>query len=123
MATFLRVNEPLIIYGDGSQTRDFVNVFDVARANVMAGLEYDQTDVFNLGSGSSITINCLAEMMQQISGINNGIDYQPERKADVKHCKANADKVRRLMGFKTVVSLEQGLAEYIEWYKHNIVKI
>ena len=115
-------NEPLVIYGDGSQTRDFVNVFDVARANVMAGLEYDQTDVFNLGSGSSITINCLAEMMQEISGINNGIDYQPERKADVKHCKANADKVCRLMGFKTVVSLEQGLAEYIEWYKHNIVK-
>ena len=113
--------EPLLIYGDGAQTRDFVNVYDVARANVMAGLEYPVTDVFNLGSGESITINKLADMMQHIAGINSGIEYLPERKADVKHCKANAKKVAELMQFKTVVSLEDGLSEYIEWYKNNIV--
>lgn len=117
----LFAGEPLLIYGDGSQTRDFVNVFDVARANVMAGLEYPKTNVFNLGSGSSITINRLAEMMQEISGINNGINYLPERKADVKHCKANATKVWENMSFKAVVSLESGLKEYIDWYKNNIV--
>lgn len=113
--------EPLLIYGDGSQTRDFVNVYDVARANVMAGLEYPKTELFNLGSGESITINHLAKMMQEISGIDNGIQYLPERKADVKHCKANANKVAEKMQFKTVVSLEKGLAEYIQWYKNNIV--
>lgn len=113
--------EPLLIYGDGTQTRDFVNVYDVARANVMAGLEYGNTDVFNLGSGQSITINKLAQMMQEISGINSGIEYLPERKADVKHCKANASKVEEKMQFKTVVSLEKGLSEYIDWYKNNIV--
>ena len=113
--------EPLLIYGNGTQTRDFVNVYDVARANVMAGLEYPKTDVFNLGSGESITINKLADMMQKISGINSGVEYLPERKADVKHCKANANKVAKLMKFKTVVSLEDGLSEYIEWYKNNIV--
>ena len=113
--------EPLLIYGDGSQTRDFVNVYDVARANVMAGLEYSKTDVFNLGSGESITINHLAKMMQEISGIDNGIKYLPERKADVKHCKANASKVEEKMQFKTVVSLEKGVSEYIDWYKNNIV--
>ena len=117
----LFASEPLLIYGDGSQTRDFVNVYDVARANVMAGLEYPKTNVFNLGSGSSITINRLAEMMQEISGINNDIQYLPERKADVKHCKANANKVLENMNFKTVVTLEDGLAEYINWYKQNIV--
>ena len=113
--------DPLLIYGDGTQTRDFVNVYDVARANVMAGLEYPNTDVFNLGSGESITINKLAQMMQVISGIDNGINYLPERKADVKHCKANANKVAKQMHFKTVVSLEKGLSEYIDWYKNNIV--
>lgn len=113
--------EPLLIYGDGSQTRDFVNVYDVARANLKAGLEYDKTDVFNLGSGESISINKLAQMMQEISGIDNGIEYLPERKADVKHCKANANKVADKMQFKTVVSLEKGLSEYIDWYKNNIV--
>ena len=60
--------------------------------------------------------------MQEISGIDNGINYLPERKADVKHCKANACKVAEKMQFKTVVSLEKGLAEYIDWYKNNIVK-
>ena len=118
----LFAGQPLIIYGDGSQTRDFVNVYDVARANVMAGLEYDKTNVFNLGSGESITINRLAEMLQEISGINTGIDYQPERKADVKHCKANANKVFENMGFKAVVPLEEGLKEYIDWYRKNIVE-
>ena len=117
----LFAGEPLLIYGDGTQTRDFVNVYDVARANVVAGLEYTKTEVFNLGSGESITINKLAQMMQEISGIDNGINYLPERKADVKHCKANANKVAEKMKFKTVVSLEKGLAEYIEWYKNNIV--
>lgn len=117
----LFAREPILIYGDGTQTRDFVNVYDVARANVMAGLEYSKTNVFNLGSGESITINRLAEMMQEISGINNGIEYLPERKADVKHCKADANKVLKNMNFKTVVSLDTGLKEYIDWYKNNII--
>lgn len=117
----LFAGEPLLVYGDGTQTRDFVNVYDVARANVLAGLEYSKTDVFNLGSGESITINKLAQLMQDISGIDNGIIYLPERKADVKHCKANANKVAGKMKFKTEVSLEKGMFEYIEWYKNNIV--
>ena len=117
----LFAGEPLMIYGDGTQTRDFVNVYDVARANVMSGLEYDKTEVFNLGSGKSITINRLAQMMKEMSGFNNEIKYLPERKADVKHCKANASKVAEKMHFKTVMTLEKGLAEYIEWYKNNIV--
>ncbi len=111
----LFAGEPLLIYGDGLQTRDFVNVYDVARANVMAGLEYSKNDVFNLGSGASVTINQLAQMMQRISGIDNGILYLPERKADVKHCKANANKVAEKMQFRADVSLEKGLSEYIQW--------
>lgn len=117
----LFAGEPLLIYGDGTQTRDFVNVYDVARANVMAGLEYPVTDVFNLGSGESITINHLAQMMQEIAGIDHGIQYLPERKADVKHCKANAGKVAEKMHFQTVVPLAEGLSEYIDWYRKNIV--
>lgn len=118
----LFAGEPLIVYGDGTQTRDFVNVYDVARANVMAGLDYNKTDVFNLGSGESITINRLAEMMQMISHINVGVKYLPERKADVKHCKANTNKVADRMQYRTIVPLEKGLSEYIEWYKNKMIK-
>ena len=71
--------EPITIYGDGDQTRDFINVKDVARANYLAGTTNKSTGVYNLGSGTSITINKLAEMMQEISGINVGIKYAPVR--------------------------------------------
>lgn len=114
--------EPIIIYGDGTQTRDFVNVHDVARANFLASVDAKNTDVFNLGSGGSITINRLAEMMQEISGIKVGIEYAPERPADVKHCKANATKVKECLGFVAEEELYKGLIEYLAWYKDNCVE-
>ena len=115
----LFAGQPLLIYGDGSQTRDFVNVYDVARANYLSAVSPISTDVFNLGSGSSITINDLANMMMDITGIHTGIEYLPERKADVKHCKANANKIHDTLGYSTVVGLEEGLSEYLSWYEKN----
>lgn len=109
--------QPLLIYGDGSQTRDFVNVYDVARANFISAVSLISTDVFNLGSGSSITINDLANMMMDITGIHTGIEYLPERKADVKHCKANANKILDALGYSTIVGLEEGLSQYLSWYE------
>ncbi len=115
-------NEPILIYGDGMQTRDFLNVKDVARANYLAANSSLGTDVYNLGSGGSITINYLAEVMQEIAQKKVGIVYAPERPADVKHCKANTNKVEKLLGFTADVSLESGLEEYLKWYKDNCVK-
>lgn len=111
--------EPITIFGDGTQTRDFVNVKDVARANYLGSVSNLGTDVYNLGSGSSITINRLAEMMIKIAGSNTKIIYAPERPADVKHCKANADKAKEKLNFEAEVTLEEGLEEYMKWYKEN----
>lgn len=113
--------EPITVYGDGTQTRDFVNAEDIARANLIASLSTNGTDVYNLGSGDSVTINWLAETMQKIAGINVGIVYAPERPADVKHCKANAAKANNVLGFKAEVGLEEGLERYLDWYKKNCV--
>ena len=113
--------EPITIYGDGSQTRDFVNAKDVALANLLASKSENGTDVYNLGSGESVTINWLAEKMQEIAGINVGIVYAPERPADVKHCKANAEKAEKVLGFKASVGLTKGLKDYLDWYKENCV--
>lgn len=114
-------SEKVIIYGDGEQTRDFVNVKDVAKANFLAATKAKDTGVFNLGSGDSITINKLAKMMQKISGVKADIQYAPKRSADVLHCKAQTSKVRRLLGFTAAVSLEDGLKEYLEWFKANCI--
>jgi len=114
--------EPMTIYGDGEQTRDFVYVKDVARANYLAATNDKGTDVYNLGSGSSITINKLSEMMQKISGRNVGIKYAPTRLADVRHCKAQIDKVRGGLGFEALTGLDEGLREYMAWFERNCVE-
>lgn len=114
-------SEPMTIYGDGEQTRDFVNVKDVARANYLAGILHKGTGVYNLGSGCSITINHLSEMMQEISGVRVGVEYAPIRPADVKHCKAQTEKARQELGFEATVDLYDGLSEYLNWFKANCI--
>lgn len=113
--------DKITIYGDGEQTRDFVNVKDIARANFLAATIAKDTGVYNLGSGDSITINKLAKMMQRISGIKAEIKYEPKRSADVLHCKAETTKAKEVLGFIAEVSLEDGLNEYLSWFKENCV--
>jgi len=114
-------HEPITIYGDGKQTRDFVNVSDVARANYLAATAAKTTAVYNLGSGNSISIQRLADMMQEITGLKSDIHYGPERLADVKHCKADIQKIKNELGFYTTVSLDEGLREYLNWFSINFV--
>jgi len=109
-------DKAITIYGDGTQTRDFVNVKDIVSANITAAFEVDRTDVFNVGSGSSISINKLAEMMKDITNSDVNIEYAPERIGDVKHCLADAHKINAV-GFKTSIDLQEGLEEYLAWYR------
>jgi len=115
-------NEPITIYGDGEQTRDFVNVKDVARANYLAAVNGQASNVYNLGSGSSITINSLAEIMQAISRRDVGIQYAPPRPADVRHCKAQTTRVREGLGFEVSIGLTTGLQEYMNWFDEFCMK-
>ncbi len=110
------------IYGDGLQTRDFLNVIDVARANIIAAEKAEKSGVYNVGSATSITINTLANMMIEISGKDVGIEYLPTRPADVLHCKANIDKVQKELRFSPTVELEQGLKDYLEWFFEDMKK-
>ncbi len=112
-------NNRITIYGDGEQTRDFVNVSDVAKANYIASLKCDKSNIFNIGSGTTISINGLAKKMQQIAGINVDIHYEPERVGDVKHCKADSSKIEKELGFKIEKGLDEGLKEYMLWYRDN----
>ena len=117
----LYAGEPITIYGDGTQTRDFVNVHDIARANYLAATSTNGTGVYNLGSGTSITIQRLANMMMTISKQETEIQHLPERPADVKHCKADVCKSNAELGFTALISLEAGLKEYLQWFSINCV--
>lgn len=111
---------PLIIYGDGEQTRDFVNVRDVARANLLAAQAKGLSGAFNIASGTAMTINHLAGLIRNVSGIDTGIEYAPPRKGDVRHSKADISAARQALGYEPVVGIADGLAEYMEWAKSEM---
>ena len=110
----------LTIYGDGEQTRDFVNVKDIAKANLLAASSNKKTSVYNLGSGQSISINELSSLIQIICQKKIKIIYAPARIADVKHCRANTKKALNELNFKSSVGLYEGLSEYKLWFENNL---
>ena len=111
---FIRVlsdGDPLIIFSDGEQTRDFVFISDVVRANILAA-ESAATGVFNVGQGQSITINELANLAVRIMNKNPGITYKEARPGDIRHSLADISK-SGLFGYQPQYNLEQGLRETI----------
>lgn len=114
-------SQPLTIYGDGEQTRDFVNVADVAAANVQAALSTDCHGVFNIGSGTCISINALARLLQDAAGREVGVQYAPPRKGDVRDSLADIGAAQKAFGFAPRVAMADGLREYMAWIRHDPV--
>jgi UDP-glucose 4-epimerase len=111
-------NEPLTIHGDGGQTRDFISVRDVARANAFFVTESPLTGVFNVARGTSITIHDLAHRIVRLTGSRSEIKYAPERPGDVRHSIASLEKLTAA-GFTPVVDFDAALAEIIESCKRG----
>jgi nucleoside-diphosphate-sugar epimerase len=109
--------QPVVIFGDGEQTRDFVNVGDVARANYQAGCSRGVSGAFNVASGTRVTINHLVELMAEASGARPTIEHGPPRKGDVRHSLADISAAGAALGFAPAVRLEAGLKQYMEWAK------
>lgn len=114
-------NEPLVIFGDGEQTRDFINVRDVARANYRAGVSRGVSGAFNLGSATRVTINELVRLMAEAGGIQAAITYGPPRQGDVRHSLADISAATNAFGFEPSVALPDGLKEYMDWAKRELV--
>ena len=112
--------EPLTIFGDGEQTRDFVNVRDVVQANIKAAMTSGVTGAFNIGSGTRISINALVERLRIASGLNPLVLHGPPRPGDVRDSLADISAARKAFGFEPTASLEDGLAEYIRWVRTEI---
>lgn len=107
-------NEPITIFGDGDQTRDFVHVNDVVQANIKAAEAIGVSGAFNIASGTSITINQLVKMI----GKDNSslvVEYGDERPGDVRDSLADISYANDKLGFKPTVEIEKGIKEYIEW--------
>ena len=103
-----------VIYGDGEQTRDFVYVADVVKANILASC--GNTGVFNIACGKSISLNALAEMIGNILGRQVKPRYEAPRTGDITHSLADISRAKSL-GYSPDYSIEEGLKETIEWYR------
>ena len=110
-------DEPLTIFGDGEQTRDFIYVKDIVAANVFMAT-HDFTGVYNVAYGGKITINDLAREIIRLTGSRSEILYQPERAGDVKHSMAAPDKIMAT-GFKPSFNFAAGMAETVAWFRAN----
>ena len=107
-----------LIFGDGSQTMDFVFAEDIARVNVAAA-ESDVTDeVFNVASGTETSLNELARILLRVMESDALPEYAPERKVNpVPRRLADVSKARQLLGFRTSVSIEEGLRRLVGWWQ------
>lgn len=113
--------DPITIFGDGEQTRDFVNVRDVAQANYKAAMAKGVSGAFNLGSATTVTINHLAEMMFEAAGLPPQIEYGPPRPGDVRDSLADVSAASTAFGYEPAVGLLEGLAEYLNWAQAVLV--
>ncbi|EFQ24212.1 NAD-dependent epimerase/dehydratase [Aminomonas paucivorans DSM 12260] len=113
--------EPITVFGDGEQTRDFVHVRDVVQANVKAALSREVSGAFNIASGTRITLNDLVDLLRE-TGLSPKVLSGPPRPGDVRHSLADLRQARTLLGFEPRVDLREGLKEYVAWAREEAAR-
>lgn len=109
-------NQPIEIYGDGTQTRDFTYVGDVVSATRAAGSTSDIGGaVFNIGGGSQISLNDVLLAVGEATGRRLDVHYSHQRAGDVQDTGADTSRARRLLGFSPAMTFEKGLRAQVEW--------
>jgi dTDP-L-rhamnose 4-epimerase len=108
-----------IVFEDGLQSRDFVNVKDVCQALLLTmNNQASKGEIFNVGTGIPITIKDVAETLTaKINPNLSPIYNQQYRIGDIRHCAADISKIKKLLGYSPKISFNEGLEEYIEWIK------
>ncbi|MFC1985824.1 NAD-dependent epimerase/dehydratase family protein [Chloroflexota bacterium] len=106
----IREGKPLTIFGDGEQTRDFVYVGDIVRANILAATQpAAEGEIFNIATGRANSVNQLVSIIDQVSGQENKLVYTEFRAGEVRDSRANIEKAQRILGYNPGVELEEGV--------------
>ncbi|ELZ16199.1 NAD-dependent epimerase/dehydratase [Haloterrigena salina JCM 13891] len=117
ISTFLeqaRAGDPVTIEGDGEQTRDFVHVSDIVRANLRAATTDAVGEAYNIGTGSRTSIEELAETITDATDSDSPIVHRDSRPGDIRHSGADVSKAKRTLGFESRVSLESGIQSLVD---------
>lgn len=111
--------DPVVLYGDGSQERDFTYVTDIARGTILAGEHAHGHEVFNLGNDAPARLIDVLHAIEAQLDRKANLAWRPPHPADVPATWANIEKARRVLGWSPRVPLEQGLQETVDWYLKN----
>ncbi|MBU0558987.1 MAG: NAD-dependent epimerase/dehydratase family protein [Bacteroidetes bacterium] len=114
-------NETIKIFGDGTQTRDFIFVRDVVKANVLAAEKLDARGVYNVANGNSISILELAEIIIDLTGSKSNIEFADERPGDIKHSIASIEETIKDLKFQPLKKLKHEIAETILFFEKTII--
>lgn len=109
-------NEETNIFGDGEQLRDYVYVGDVVKANILC-LESGDNEIFNIGTGTSTSVNCLFSEMKELTHYSKEAMYKPPRAGELIRSSLDAGKAAKKLGWKAEVSFKQGLKKTIEFFR------
>jgi UDP-glucose 4-epimerase len=112
--------EPITIFGDGSQTRDFIHVDDLC-AGIVAALVADDIagEVFQLGTGVETSVAELAGLTRDVTGARSDIRFEPALPGEVARSRVDITKARRRLGFDPRIALRDGLAATAQWYRDH----
>jgi UDP-glucose 4-epimerase len=115
---FLRatiLGEPIGVYGDGDQTRDFTFISDAVNANVLAATRGVPGRVYNIGGGSRVSVKGVLEVIERVTGRRPRVNVDPAQKGDMRHTYADTSRALADLGYAPTVGLEQGLAAEHQW--------
>lgn len=110
-------NEPITVYGDGSQTRDFTYVGDIINANISAMEKGKPGEIYNIGGGHNRKLKDIFPVLNQVTGKNIAINYSENQKGDVPHTSADISKAAADLDYQPRVRLEDGLREEWQWVR------
>lgn len=113
-------NEPIIIYGNGTQSRDFTFISDIVDSNIQASQSATHGNILNIGGGSVHKIKEVMKMIENITGIKNNIIFEQQQKGDVKRTESDITLATRVINYAPKISIRAGLTEQIEWTKSII---
>jgi UDP-glucose 4-epimerase len=113
--------EPLTIFGDGEQTRDFVYVSDVVRANILAARAPAEAcgGVFNVASGVGRSINDVAAALELAVGQGRGVEHRDAPPGDIRHNVGDVSSAEKVLGFRAATHFVDGIRETVEWFRHQ----
>mgnify|MGYP000917688898 CR=1 FL=1 len=113
-------NEPITVFGDGKQTRDFTYIDDVVEANKrLINNKLTDGKILNIGDGNRISVNDLIENLRSITGSTSEIIYAGKQKGDTEDTLANIDLGNKLIGYKPLFDIHKGLNKFVDWFKNE----